>query len=95
MKKLFSFYWGVRGGNVEGLFFATEQELEKIIGKEIIFGEILGKHSDVYGTLEKDEIQEIKLSQETLLELYNYFGETISGYNPLDYLSENEDEDED
>jgi len=91
MKKLFNFCWESRGGKVEGLFFATQEELEKIIGKEIIFGEVLGKHSDVYGSLERDEIQEIKLSQETLLELYNYFGETISGYNPLDYLFEDED----
>lgn len=79
---LWSFYWDCgRQGEVEGLFKATREEIENAIGKEVYFGEILGKHSEVYGTLEEDDIE---LVSDNPIEVMNA---TESGYNPLEYLN--------
>lgn len=82
---LWSFYWDCgRQGEVEGLFKATKEEVENAIGKEVYFGEILGKHSEVYGTLEESEIE---LVSDNPIEVMNA---TESGYNPLEYLEDEE-----
>lgn len=87
MKKLYKFYWECkRQGEVEGVFIADETELENAIGENIYFGEILGKYSEVYGVLEKEDIKEIQVSENTLEELEKVLGNSISGYNPLNYV---------
>ena len=78
---LWGFYWDCgRQGEVEGLFKATKEEVQDAIGREVYFGEILGKHSEVYGVLEEGEIT---LKSDDPLEVINAFE---SGYNPLDYI---------
>lgn len=95
MKKLYKFSWDCgRQGYVEGLFIAEELDVENAIGKEVYFGEILGKHSEVYGVIEDGEIQEVKVSETTVKEMEEVLGCDISGYNPLGYIEEYEDEDE-
>jgi hypothetical protein len=90
MKKLYKFYWDVRRmGSVDGLFVADEAEIEKAIGKEIYFGEILGKHSDIQGELEATDLTVASDDQDFIAKLVEVIGsEHISGYNPLDYLEE-------
>ena len=89
MKKLYSFYWDCgRQGSVEGIFIATEQEVKNAIGRNVDFGEILGKHSEIYGVIEEGEIKELKVSQSTVEELESVIGATISGYNPLMYMEQ-------
>lgn len=88
MNKLYKFEWDCgRQGSVEGLFISTEDKVKELIGKEVYFGEILGKHSEIYGVIEEGEIVEVKLSKETISELYKVFGETISGYDPFNYIA--------
>ena len=78
---LWSFYWDCgRQGEVEGLFKATKEEVKNAIGKRAYFGEILGKHSEIYGTIEADEI---KLVSDNPIEVMN---DVESGYNPLEYI---------
>jgi hypothetical protein len=87
MKKLYKFYWNCRRqGSVNGLFIADEKEVKDIIGEEVYFGEILGKHSEIYGTIEEGEITEVKVSEITIKEMEEVLGSTISGYNPLNYI---------
>lgn len=87
MKKLYNFnFEHYRAGWLEGLFFAEEEDLNKVVGKDIYFGEIFGKHSEVVQNFEREDFKIIALSQETLSELNSYFGDTISGYNPIDYI---------
>lgn len=96
MKKLYRFFWDCgRQGSLEGLFFANERGIKLLFEREIYFCDVLGKHSEIYGTVDEGNIQEIKLSEATLLELYNTLGDTVSGYNPLDYLQEADEYDED
>lgn len=65
---------------VEGIFKATKEEVENAIGKDVNFGEILGKHSEVYGTIEDGEI---KLVSDNPIVVMNAIE---SGYNPLEYI---------
>tara|TARA_Y100000310_G_scaffold321360_1_gene378878 strand:+ start:3846 stop:4022 length:177 start_codon:yes stop_codon:yes gene_type:complete len=58
MKKLYGFYADFgRMGNLDGIFIAESDDLDAIMGKDIYFGEILGKHSDIILTLEKSCIE--------------------------------------
>jgi hypothetical protein len=70
------------------VFKATKEEVENAIGKEVDFGEILGKHSEVSGTLEYGECE---LISDNPLEVLNA---VEIGYNPLDYLEYEYDDDE-
>ena len=87
MKKLYSFDRNFgRMGDLDGLFIAEEAEVKAIIGKEIYFGEVLGKHSEIVVTLEEKDLavkSEDSAFIETLREVIGR--DTISGHNPLDY----------
>lgn len=88
MKKLYHFFWDCgRIGDLSGLFISTDEEVDKIQNKEIYFGEVLGKHSDVGGVIEKDDIQEMSDDQDLINKLESIFKRrTITGYNPFDYI---------
>lgn len=95
MKKLYSFYCDCgRSGGLSGLFIAEESEVQKILGKEVYFGEVLGKHSEVYGTVDIDDIKEVSSDTEKVEWLENLLGPTVSGYNPLDYFEPDEEEED-
>jgi hypothetical protein len=87
MKKLYKFRWDCgRQGTVEGIFIAEEQEVKDAVGQQVNFGEILGKHSEVYGTIDDGEITEIKVSEITVKEMEDVLGSTICGHNPLHHI---------
>lgn len=90
MKKLYEFYHGCgRMGELEGLFIAEERDIEKIIGKEIYFGEVLGKHSEIIIDIDKIDIVVKTDDQEFIAFAEKYIGKgTLSGHNPLDYYEE-------
>lgn len=94
MKALYKFHWNYgRSGDIHGLFVADKDKVQASMGKKVDFGEILGKHSEVYGTLDDDDLTIKSEDQEFIAKLVDVTGsETISGYNPLEYL---QDEDED
>jgi hypothetical protein len=81
----FNFECG-RMGELHGLFVATEEEANNVIGQEAYFGEVLGKHSEIYGTIDRGEIQKVDLDAETVEKVAKILGETWSGYNPLHYI---------
>ena len=87
MEKLWKFYWDCgRQGDLEGVFIASDEDVQAIIGQSIYFGEALGKHSEVSGTIEPGEITLLTDNQEAIEVLKKYIGMDISGYNPLRYL---------
>lgn len=91
-EKLYKFHWDFgRMGDVEGLFIEEESAIQSAIGDDVYFGEILGKHSEVFGTLKAEDFVALNVSDQTLTELKNNVGAHISGYNPLDYLHEEEE----
>jgi len=89
MKKLFSYdiNYG-RGYGVEGLFIATQKEVDLMLGNNIYFGEICGKHSEIDHTFKKEDLTVVNVSLESLKELEDQLGDTLSGYNPVEYFQE-------
>lgn len=89
MRKLYKFFWDCsRMGYVDGLFVADEQDVENAIGKTVSFGEVLGKHSNIQGSLEAEDLNMISDDQEKIDWLVGILGTDITGLNPLNYLSE-------
>lgn len=90
---LYKFYWDCgRMGDVDGLFAATQAEIDAAIGKKVYFGEILGKHSEIYGKLDAVDIVKLNVPADVVDILVKELGTNISGYNPLDYLPEEDEE---
>lgn len=88
-KYLYRFFWDCgRQGELEGLFVEDEKVLRASFGTRLYFGEVLGKHSDIYGTFEEEDVEKMELSSETVTEVSKILGVTWSGYNPMNYLSE-------
>lgn len=78
-----------RMGTVDGLFVTTQEKIDAAIGKEVYFGEILGKHSEIFGPLKKEDFTVKSDDQKFIAQLLQIIGaETVSGYNPFDYLEE-------
>ena len=95
MLKLYRFCWPQRrGGDVEGLFVEDSDIVENAIGSDVYFGEICGKHSDVYGTLDEEDLTVVSEDQEKISWLVDILGRSISGYNPFDYIEDQDELDE-
>ena len=68
------------------IFTAEEETVSAIIGKEIHFGEVLGKHSDVHFEIEPRHIEVLSDDNEFIVKFIEILGKgTVSGINPLDY----------
>jgi len=87
VKGVYKFLWGCgRNGDLEGVFISTTKEVNEILGKEIDFGEVLGKHSEICGTIDKGDIT-LVTHDPAVVKVIEDHGLT-SGYNPFDYLEE-------
>ena len=96
--KLYYFHWDCgRQGDLDGIFVVSEEGekiLRALIGMEIDFGEALGKHSQIVGTLEASELEAVEATDEEILTVCRVLRipfdgarwATISGHNPLDYI---------
>jgi len=89
MRKLYQFDCDCgRSGSLEGLFFREESDVKELIKseREVYFGEVLGKHSEVCGAIEKKDLTAIEgIPEDVLKILEEKLGTTVSGYNPFDY----------
>lgn len=97
MKVIARFYWDCgRMGEVDGLFVTTKEALEAAYGREVYFGEILGKHSEVSGTLDPGDITILTEDQDFIAKFIEIIGDdNVSGYNPLDYIEERDEYEDD
>lgn len=88
---IYRFYWYCgRMGFLEGLFIATMLDVEYVIGKNVIFGEVLGKHSDIKGIVERDEIKLISDNPEDVAWFKKL--NLSMGYNPIQKLKDYEND---
>lgn len=85
MKKLYRFCFDSRGGCIESVFAATDDEIIKIKSKTIYLGEVLGKHSEISVDIEDDELEILSEDQGFIAQFEKIIGDT--GYNPLKYLN--------
>jgi hypothetical protein len=78
-----------RMGDLTGTFLSSEEEIMEAGGKRVYFGEVLGKHSEIY----VDDFDELEVDLVTddpdAVKIFRDYSLT-SGYNPFDYISEDE-----
>ena len=82
-----------RQGNLEGIFIAEKEQIEYLVNNkiEIYFGEVLGKHSEIIATIDKNEIIEVTDNEE-FIKLFEKH-DLSSGFNPLYYHTSMNDAD--
>lgn len=86
MRGLYRFYVDCgRMGDLSGLFVADSDHIDAIIGQDVYFGEVLGKHSDVMLCMKPEMFTLVTNNQEFLDDCDKYIGDVASGYNPFDY----------
>ena len=89
----FNKYFG-RSGNLSGIFVQSKDFVDRLIGCEVYFGEVLGKHSEVYGEIESEDLVLVTENEEFIKLFQEY--DLSNGYNPFDYTLMNcEDNEED
>jgi len=88
MKCIFKLYINCgRMGELEGLFISTKEKVNKLIESEIqvYFGEVLGKHSEVFGAIEDSDIKMLTDSEEAVKLVEEC--KLQSGHNPFHYTA--------
>jgi hypothetical protein len=82
-------YFG-RGGSLSGVFVARADEVESVIGRDVYWGEVLGKHSEVEGELEASDF-ELLTDDADFIEKFRRFG-LATGRNPIQRIAEWDEE---
>ena len=89
-KAIYKFYADCgRMGILEGVLISTKEKVDMLIESEIevYFGEVLGKHSEVFGKIEKEELTFVSDNEEAVRVLEEH--DLTSGFNPFHYTSTN------
>lgn len=90
-----------RMGDIEGVFFLTDEEVEKYktYTKYLYWDEVLGKHSEGYFNFSDETLTAIDLPNETVDLLYEKLGKVVAGPFDFEYfdemIAERMDEEED
>lgn len=87
-----------RMGTLGGAFFATDEQLERVLGCEVYLDDVLGKHSEICFTLERDLFTELQLSAESTKTLIDKLGTVLMGEDLILHVEESgqlDDEDDD
>ena len=95
-KAIYKFYQDHgRMGSLEGIFVADPEEVKRLINsqKEIYFGEVLGKHSEISSVITEGEITMVS-DDPAFVKLFE-FHDLSSGYCPFDYLEDDDYGDDD
>lgn len=73
-----------------GVFVATEKEVQSAMGKTLYFGQVDSDRevTELFSWYMLHELQVSKTTIEDLLEANGRGNNTISGYNPLEYIRE-------
>ncbi len=77
-----------RMGDLDSIFVAEKEDVKALIGKNLYFGEVLGKHSEICGILEEEEVALITDDENVVKCVEDYSLNT--GLNPLHYYTCNE-----
>jgi hypothetical protein len=79
-----------RMGNLEGVFVADTDDIKKLIksGEEVYFGEVLGKHSEIFCAITKKHLT-LVTTDEKFIELFEKYN-LSTGFNPFDFINEEE-----
>jgi len=83
MKKLYQ--WNVdfgRMGSLDSVFIVDDAFVNKVLdmGLCVSFGEILGKHSDIYCDMKPEQFEVLSENQDVITELEKIFAKSTHGY---------------
>lgn len=95
MKAVYKLHYDCgRMGELTGLFIAEKEDVDKLIesGEEVYFGDVLGKHSEVFGPIEECDLTLIS-TEENVIKLIEENG-LENGFNPFDYINDEDEDDE-
>ena len=83
-----------RMGDIDGVFVAKKSHVKILIDSEmeVYFGEVLGKHSEIFGKIEKKAIKMVSDSEDVVNVIKKH--ELESGYNPFEYSVVNQERDD-
>ena len=85
---LYRFCWEIhRGSDIIGMFVSDEATIKAALGKEVSLGEANGKHSDVRGTLDPQDLT-VLTDDQAFIDQAESYGLVPTGWNPLEYLPE-------
>lgn len=78
-----------RQGQLEGIFIAEKEKVKVLLENKIgvYWGEVLGKHSEVYGPLDDGELVMVSENEEAI-KIIEELG-LENGYNPFKYTAIN------
>lgn len=78
-----------RQGDLTGLFIAKKNHIKILLENnlEVCFGEVLGKHSEIYGVIEENEIVFVTDNKDVIDVIETH--QLEHGFNPFDYTSIN------
>lgn len=79
-----------RMGDLSGIFVSTTEELAKLKGKRVVFGEVLGKHSDIDYSIKVKDFEIVSENAEEIA-FFERLG-LSNGFNPLEWRREQERE---
>jgi len=81
-------YSAGRMGDLHGIFVAEKDKMQNLIdsGKDVYFGEVLGKHSEIYGPVESGDITMVT-DDESIINIFKSLN-MATGYNPFDFIED-------
>lgn len=74
-------------GELEGLFVASDEQIKNLKGKELDFGDALGKHSEICFSFDRSQIKVVSDDQE-FINKFNAILPDGVGTNPFNGLEE-------
>lgn len=74
-----------RMGRLDGLFISTKEKVDFLVQSdiEVYFGEVLGKHSEVFGEVEADEVEFVTDDPKVISVIEEF--DLQNGFNPMNY----------
>lgn len=89
---IYNFYWDCgRQGSLKGWFLAQPEQIKAVLGMRVYFGEVLGKHSEIYGNLKEADFTLLSSEPEDIAAFQRVLvlTGTSLGWNPFKYLELN------
>lgn len=81
-------YFG-RSGELDEVFVCSEELMEEMMGEDLYFSDVLGKHSEVSMTVDEDCIQKVEDDPAFVFRFVEIFGCSIGLFVP-DFLIEDD-----
>lgn len=93
MNKLYSYSDSGRGWRIEGMFVSDDESLKELYDKDLYYGEVCGKHSELTLNFFEGDFTVVTEDQDFIRKFIDLIG--YSGYNPFYYLPDDEEDEYD